>query len=254
MHILILEDEMLASQHLLEMIQQELPSAVIHDPIDSIEDAVGWLQAHPAPDLVFMDIHLADGLSFEIFKQLDLTAPVIFTTAYNQYALDAFQANSVDYLLKPIDPDKLKRAIQKYQRTRLVSPDTQQIQALLAQLPASAEQRTYQERFLVKIGTQYRAVMTTEIAYFLAEEGMVYLVREDGKRLPVDDKLEAIESRLNPRQFFRLNRKFLARIRSIGRIHAWFNSRLKVELNPPTEHEIVVSRDRVHSFKSWLNS
>jgi DNA-binding LytR/AlgR family response regulator len=250
MRVVLIEDENPAVERLRSLLREADPSIEVLEVLDSVEESVAWFLSHPQPDLVFMDIHLADGISFVIFDAVQVQAPVIFTTAYDQYALKAFTVNSLDYLLKPVEPSELARALAKYRNMSRQFPPVN-VQALLQALQPP---RNYQERFLVKIGDQYKYIPAAEIAYCLAAEGGVWLVAQDGKKLPADMTMEVLEQQLDPRLFFRVNRKCMVRHTAIHRIHTWFNSRLKLELQPESPEEILVSRDRVGEFKGWLNS
>ena len=250
MNILIIEDEFPAADRLQTLLAEHAPDMNILQVCDSIESSVEWLTTQGEPDLVFMDIQLADGLSFEIFHQIALSCPVIFTTAYDQYAIRAFQVNSVDYLLKPVDGEALQRALDKHKRLHQekVSP-AQDLQFLLNSL----QKPDFQKRFLVKSGDILRYVPVEEVAYFEAESGLVILVSTSGRRFAIDLKLETLEERVDPERFFRLNRTFLAQIHSITKIHQYFNSRLKIQLTPESDKDTFVSREKATQFKKWLN-
>lgn len=248
MQVLIIEDEPPAADRLKEMILSYDPDIEIVGTLDSVDSAVKWFEKHTHPQLVFMDIQLADGISFEIFDKVELKCPVIFTTAYDQYAVKAFKVNSLDYLLKPIEAEELANAFQKHKNTQSSTPPID-IASMMAALKPKG-----QERFMVKVGEQFKYILTENIRFFMAEAGMVLLVTHSGQQLPVDFNLDQIEQRLNPRQFFRINRKFLVRLESIQKIHTYFNSRLKLELQPAPDKEVIVSRERVSAFKNWLNS
>lgn len=252
MKVVIIEDELPAAKRLQKLINQVHPSAQITEVIDSVETAVSWIKVNPAPDLIFMDIQLADGLSFDIFRQAPVNAPVIFTTAFDQYALKAFKVNSVDYLLKPIDTEELHRAFQKYTQHYQTPPaphSQQTIQDLIAQMT----QKTYKERFLVKIGQQLSYVNVKDIAYFYAEEGLVHALEYSNKRNILDFTLDQLEGILAPKHFFRINRKMIINLAAIAKIYTYFNSRLKLDLTPAAKIEVIVSRDRVSDFKQWLD-
>ncbi|MDX1906954.1 MAG: LytTR family DNA-binding domain-containing protein [Bacteroidia bacterium] len=248
LRIVVIEDETPAADRLISLIRAVRPGTEVLAQPDSVEESVAWFLTNPAPDLVFMDIHLADGISFAIFEAVPITAPVIFTTAYDQYALRAFSVNSLDYLLKPVDPDELARALHKHHQRLPLSPVN--VQALLQALQPA---RQYQERFLVKVGDQYKYLTTDDIAYLIADEGTVWLVNREARRFPTDLTLEQLEQQLDPRLFFRINRQCMVRHTAILRIHAWFNSRLKLDLVPELPGETIVSRDRVAAFKGWLS-
>jgi DNA-binding LytR/AlgR family response regulator len=251
MKILIVEDELPAAKRLSKLVKAEKPDIQILDILDSVEATTSWFQNSPSPDLVFMDIQLADGLSFDIFSQTKVSAPVIFTTAYDQYTLKAFKVNSVDYLLKPIDPDELKSALDKFelffQKQQIY--DSNGIEKLIETL----SEKTYKERFLVKVGQNLTYINVSDISYFYSEDGSVFALTKNNKRYIIDYTLDQLENVLNPDNFFRINRKFLIEINCIQKISTWFNSRLKLELRPTTEAEVIVSRERVSDFKGWLD-
>lgn len=251
MNILIIEDEFPAAKQLQKLILRYKPKANILTVIDSVEMAISWFNTNASPDLIFMDIQLADGLSFDIFKHTKVNAPVIFTTAFDQYTLKAFKVNSVDYLLKPIEPDELQAAILKFeQQFAQVSTFDQ---ALLQQLMQSVYKPTYKERFLLKIGQQLSFVPTTDISYFFSTDGIVYLKTQEGKKHLLDQTLDQLYRELNPTFFFRINRKAIIGIDAILKIHPYFNSRLILEVHPKPDFDLIVSRDRVGDFKNWLD-
>ncbi len=251
MKTLLIEDEQPAVRRLEQLLREKRPGVEVLATIDSVEGAVRWLQQHPPPELIFMDIQLADGLSFDIFTQVELTSPVIFTTAYDQYTLRAFKVNSVDYLLKPIDPEELAAALEKFDRMfrQPVSYDLRLMQELLQ----SMTKPTYKERFLVKAGQQITYLPVADIRYFYSDEGLLFARTGEGKRHHLDYTLEQLEDVLDPQLFFRLNRKVIAHIDAIHRIEPYFNSRLILELRPKADFEVIVSRDRVNDFKGWLD-
>ena len=249
MKVLLIEDERPAANRLGQLIQQILPNAEILGNLDSITSTVEWFNSHPAPDLIFCDIQLADGLSFEIFDRVNINAPIIFTTAFDQYAIKAFKLNSVDYLLKPIDPKELTNAIEKYQSLKLkTNIDLSQIRELLQ--PQSKE---FKSRFMVKFGEKIQSVLTTETAFFYSEERITFLQMNDGKKYIVDYTLDQLEGMLDPKQFFRLNRKYIASFEAITEIHTYSNSRLKIKLANCSDNDILVSREKVGALKEWLD-
>jgi DNA-binding LytR/AlgR family response regulator len=251
MNILLLEDEAPAARRLTRMLADLRPDYQLLAVLDSVEGAVNWLNTYARPDLMLVDIHLADGSSFAIFRQVPLLTPVIFTTAYDAYTLEAFRVNSIDYLLKPIEMDQLAAALHKFESLRQSSPIAlPNLTDLLNHLAPSP----YKERLLVKTGTQLSSLPTAEIAYCYAEQGVTFVIDGKGHRLIVDYSLDELEAFLAPTLFFRLNRKLIVQLRAIGRIHAYFNSRLKVELLPPATFETIVSRERVNAFKTWLDT
>ena len=251
MKILIVEDELPAAKRLTKLIQQFKPQAEIIKTIDSVEDAVKWFRGKIACDLIFMDIQLADGLSFDIFTQVEIQTPVIFTTAYDQYTLKAFKVNSIDYLLKPIDSEELEGAIKKFE-TVYQQPINYNRQSI-EQLIQSLTQPDYKERFIIKIGQQLTYISVKEIFYFYSEEGVVYARMQDGKKHAIDYTLDQLEQVLRAAEFFRINRKTILGIDAIHKISNYFNSRLILELKPKPEFEVIVSRDRVSDFKKWLD-
>lgn len=251
MKVLIVEDELPAARQLHKLLDQFRPQTEILDVLDSIETTVDWFSNSPSPDLIFMDIQLADGLSFDIFKQVKITAPVIFTTAFDQYTLKAFKVNSVDYLLKPIEPEELQAAIVKYEAHYLAPPSFDV--TMLQQLLHSVTQPGYKTRFLIKLGQQLSFIPITEIRYFFSSDSLVYLKTQQNKKHLLDQSLDQLQQELDPAQFFRINRKAIICIQAIHKIHPYFNSRLKVIVDPKTDFDLIVSRDRVASFKNWLN-
>ncbi|MEM7656626.1 MAG: LytTR family DNA-binding domain-containing protein [Bacteroidota bacterium] len=249
MKILIIEDENPAASRLKQLLREVQPDHEVLGVLDTVEASVQWLTTQAAPSLIFLDIQLADGLSFELFEQVEVKVPIIFTTAYDQYALQAFQVNSIDYLLKPIDRDALKRALEKYAEFRPQSPlpDWSALHQML-------QPQRSKQRFLIRVGEQYRPIPVAEIAYFFAEAKMVMLHTQAGRSYPVDHTLDELEAMVDAQHFFRLNRKYLARLSAIQGIHTYFNGRLKIALHPATEQEVIVSRTKVPSLKQWLNS
>lgn len=252
MNVLLVEDEIPAAKRLRNLINQHCPEAIIMDVVDSVEGATQWLNTFEKPDLIFMDIQLSDGLSFDIFNQTEVVSPVIFTTAYDQYALKAFKVNSVDYLLKPIDPEELQSAFQKYRNLHQQSQEYDR--TTIQKLITSITQKGYKERFLVKVGQQLNYVQTKEIAYFYSDEGLVYAMTISNRRHVLDYTLEQLSDVIDPKNFFRINRKIVVSIEAIHKIHTYFNSRLKLELLPRTDLEAIVSRERVGDFKQWLDN
>lgn len=250
---MIFEDESLSAEHLVKLMNRYDPTIELLGIIESVKQGVEWLSAHPHPDLLLMDIQLSDGSCFDLFKQVRLEMPVIFTTAYNEYAVQAFKVNSVDYLLKPIDFQDLQLAFEKFKKQRL--PLSQNPEQFYEQLYARLFQPAqYKKRLLVKIGEQLKQVVVEDIAFFQFEEGMSWAVTFGKNRMPVDYSLDELEQMLDPKLFFRINRKFIVNPDSIEKIHTYFNNRLKLQLRPNPETEVLVSRERVPDFKNWLNS
>jgi DNA-binding LytR/AlgR family response regulator len=250
MKILIIEDELPAANRLQQLMQSLEPDWEVIKVIDSIEDTVIWLKEHSKPDLIFMDIQLADGFSFEIFEQIEVESPVIFATAFNEYAINAFKVNGLDYLLKPIETNELERAIGKF-KTYFNTPAFDY--SHLSELLKKNDTQTYKERFLIKMGEQMKFIQVKDIAYFLSEDGYVFIVSDKNDRFILDDPLEQIIKKLNPGTFFQINRKMILHIDSIQKINTYFNSRLKLELAPDPKTEVIVSRERAKGFKQWLD-
>ncbi|MBK6266993.1 response regulator transcription factor [Marivirga sp. S37H4] len=249
MRVLIIEDERPAAARMKKLITEYLPEAEIFGHLDSISSAVKWLQKEASPDLIFCDIQLADGQSFEIFEQVKVASPIIFTTAYDQYAIKAFKLNSVDYLLKPIDPIELEQSIQKFKNYQLQPQiDLNQIKDLLK--PQSAN---YKSRFMVKIGEKIQSIPTENIAYILSAEKTTFICLKEGRRLILDYTLDQLEEMLNPKLFFRINRKYISSFEAIGEIYSYSNSRLKIKLKGCDDNDILISREKVSTFKEWLD-
>jgi DNA-binding LytR/AlgR family response regulator len=256
MNCLIIEDEYPAAQRLQALLQKVAPEVQVAQVLESVQAAKNWLQTQPAPDLILSDIQLADGLSFEIYEALQVACPIIFTTAYDEYAIKAFKLRSIDYLLKPIKPQELRAALDKFRDMKTAFASEVQA-AQLATLQALLQQQepanpTYKRRFLVQSRDQLLPVQESEIAYFVTAHELVYLVRMDGKRFAIEGNMEELSRQLDPNQFFRLNRQYIGHLRSIERIHPYFNGRLKLQLAPDSGEEVIVSRDKARSVKQWL--
>lgn len=249
MKVIIVEDEKPARDNLEKLLLELEPGIEIQAKLDSVSNTVAWLSAHQT-ELIFLDIHLADDLSFKIFEQINITTPVIFTTAYDQYAIRAFRVNSVDYLLKPIDKSDLQRSLEKFKNNQKTTQpfDIQQLLQSLIQ-----PTKTYQSRFIVSRGEKVMSVTVDQIAYFEGEDRYVYLTKKDGTKYIVDYKLSDLEMLLDPTQFYRLNRSFITHFSSIKNIFNVSKSRVKIELEPSTKREIMVSSENTQEFKAWLN-
>ena len=256
MNVVIIEDENLTAKRLESLLHRYDPSIVVLARIPSVAEAVAWFHEDHSPvELVFMDIHLEDDLGFRIFEQTTLTIPVIFTTAYDEYMIQAFKVNSIDYLLKPINYDELVAAIEKFKslkkqfgQSASASPDIETLLSLLGK----SKQTDYKDRFMITIGTKIRSVETPDIAYFYLEEKVVFLVTKEGLSLPVDYSLDKLTQLLNPRHFFRISRQFLVSLPSIHTIHTFSAGKLKLDLSPKSRQEVFVSGDRMTEFKEWL--
>jgi DNA-binding LytR/AlgR family response regulator len=248
---LIIEDEEAAVRRLQKMITEVLPEVNLLPSIATIRSAIERLKTNPKPDLVFLDVHLADGQSFEIFKEVNVSCPIIFTTAYDQYALEAFKVNSIDYLLKPIKKEELQRAINKFVNLSGTAAPDIDIQKLLLSL--KQEKANYKERFAVKYGEHIKTIETTEAAYFYTENKSNFLITKDNKRYPIDYNLDQHEELLDPKKFFRINRQFIIGFHSITEMFTYSKSRVLVKLNPASKLETIVSTERSAEFKAWLN-
>ena len=246
--ILIIEDEKPAVRRLTQLLSEHLPEAQVLESLDTVTGAINWFRNNPEPDLIFLDIQLADGISFEIFEKVSVTAPIIFCTAYDQYAIKAFKLNSIDYLLKPIDPEELKQAIHKFKsgkKEQGISLD--QLRSLMQ--PAT---KIFKTRFLIKLGERIQSVDIQDIAFFFSEDKVTLLQTRQGKKYIVDYILDEIEEMVSPEQFFRINRKYISSISAIKDVFTYSNSRLKVHLENCSDNDILISRERMGAFKSWL--
>ncbi len=249
MKVLIIEDEQPAANRLQRLIRVLDSNISITETIGSVEDAVNWLHGNPPPDLIFMDIQLEDGICFDIFEQVELKTPVIFTTTYDQYALKAFRVNSVDYLLKPISGELLRASLEKYKEVFDLKVRDQQINSLIKQLNPS-----YKERFLVRVGERFRSVPVNTVSCFYIHDKYNFLLTEGGISYGIDPALDSIEQLLDPVWFFRVNRKTIVNYAAITEVIAYSGSRLKIALHNWKETEdIIVSRERVSKFKNWMD-
>lgn len=253
MNVLIIEDEVNAFNYLKLILQKVRPDYTILKHLESVEDAINWLFQNDHPDLIFLDIQLSDGLSFEIFKHIDVTCPIIFTTAFDQYAIEAFKVNSIDYLLKPIHTDDLQRAINKLEAQQKVSTKdwTPQLDQIFAQLNPQKKRR-----FLVKRGQHFEFINSQDIAFVSSEDSVTLLHTFQQQRHIYPNTVEEISRNLDPKQFFQINRSHIINIEAIHKAHNYFNQRLKLELLPTvkTEAELVVSRAKVQALKLWMDS
>ena len=256
MNILIVEDEELAVKKLQKTLLSLGEDINIVGTTDSIATTVEWLQNHPKPELILMDIELADGQSFEIFNLTDVTSPVIFTTSYDEYALKAFKVNSVDYLLKPIQKDELETAISKFKNLKETfgnnKKEDTQISALVKELQQTLQHKDYRKRFLVKHLQKLVSIEVNSIAYFYSDDRLSFFKTVDDKKYVIDYTIDEIENMLDPNEFFRINRAFLVSIKCIDQIHDYFGNRLKLNLRPNIDKEALVSREKVSDFKTWM--
>lgn len=252
MNVLILEDELAAAKRIQKLLGEVAPGAHVVAVLESVAEAKQWLPANATPDVILSDIHLADGLSLQLFREQQVNVPVIFTTAYDTYTLNAFKLNSIDYLLKPIDKDELRGALDKYRQLHL-QPDKQALQLAELMRQMTTVREPYKSRFLVKLGERLIIIPIADVAYIRADDKVVFLHTNDGKKYLVDDPLDELSKTLDPVNFFRINRTYIAPLSSIYKIHNHFNGRLKLELKHSDDKEIFVSRARVTDFKKWLN-
>lgn len=252
MKVFIIEDEKLGVQRLTKQLEEIDPAIVVAGVADTITGAVKWLQEHEEPALIFMDIELADGQSFEIFKQLEVRAPVIFTTSYDEYTLQAFKVNSVDYLLKPIKKEELRQSLGKFQsvKQQYLKNQTVQINHLLDEL--RSQQQGSRNRFLVKQGQRFLAIEHKEIAYFYIEGKLTFLKTFDNRKFIIEYTLEEIGKMVSANDFYRLNRSFIVHFKAIDKVHHFFHGKLKIELSPEIDKEILVSREGGTAFKEWF--
>lgn len=247
--VLIIEDEGVAARRLQKMVEAEGLDVIGH--CKSNKELQAFLDKYPEPDLYLMDIHLSDGISFETLEEFTLESPIIFTTAYDQYAVKAFKQNSIDYLLKPIDKTELQNAIAKFRKTVKSSPEID-IQALSRLLISQQKEEKYRERIRVKIGDKLRSISIEEVTHFYSEQKITFVATDQKRAYPIDHSVEQIHKELNPKHFFRVNRSVIVQIDSIKEVISYSNSRLKIIIAGSESQEIVVARERVKEFKGWL--
>ncbi len=248
MRILIVEDETSAYENLADMLVAMDPTIEIMGNTESIRQTVRWLQANPRPDLIFMDIHLSDGSAFAIFNQMEVEVPIIFTTAYDQYAIDAFKVNSIDYILKPIKPEELKRALDKFNRW-----NQQDVIRYLSQLTRLSDTPRYKDKLLISVRDKLLPINVSEIACFYTSDKNTYVYLRTGKSYPYAKTLEQIISSLSPVDFIRANKQFIISRDSVKDITIWFDSRLLVTLNVEVPERIYISKNKASEFKSWIS-
>lgn len=252
MQVLIVEDEMLLAKRLQKLLKEVEPSLLITAITHGVEETVNWLQTNHDIDLIFMDIELADGQSFEIFKKIQIKTPVIFTTAYDEYALQAFKVNSIDYLLKPIKEDELKAALDKFKMHTHFMKTPHNIEALVAEIKKIQTRVEYRDRFLVKQGQKMISIEVNDIAYIFSENGFSFLRTHQNQKYIIEYTLDELEQSLSPKKFFRANRQYILTSKCITAIHSWFNQKLKVEIKPEVAEHVVISRDKANIFKQWM--
>lgn len=250
MNVLIFEDEKHTGTRLIQLLKKYDPDINILDVIGSVEQGINWYQNNPFPDLVFQDILLNDGNCFEIFEKVKIEIPIIFTTAYNEFALQSFKLNSIDYIVKPYDFQDIKKALDKFRNFKemFVLPEKELLKNIVQSKKGGAK-----KRFLVKLGDKYSSVKSEDIAWFMYDEGVTFAFTFENSRFPVNNSVDQLLEILDGDNFFQINRKYVLNFESIRNIHTYFNSRLKLEINPKAEEDLIVSRERVKDFKAWLD-
>ena len=253
MNVLIIEDEPQAAKRLETLMKELEPGVRVLDKIDSVTKSVEWISNNPAPDLILMDIQLADGISFTIFEQCEVKSPVIFTTAYDAYALKAFKVNSIDYILKPVDKDELGKALVKFRGIVKNVPETRILLDNIGQAVQMLTKR-YKSRFMIKVGEHLKTVDSQNILYFFSQDKTTFCQTTDSRSLILDYTLDQLEEMMDPSRFFRINRKYLVGSASITDIINYTNSRLKLKLKGVQDDDCIVARERVQAFKEWLDN
>ncbi len=248
MKVLIFEDETRAANHLERLLAKVAPAMKVVAKLESVRDGVKYLQTNPEPELIFSDIQLADGLSFEIYNQVAVRCPIIFTTAYDHYAIEAFKTNGIDYLLKPIEDERLSQAIEK---ARHFSPGLVLERILSINNPGSG--KAYKSRFMVKVGDKIKSIPAEEILVFYSQEKASFIHTCNGHTYCIDYALDQLEPMLDPEKYFRINRKYIVSIDACTNILAWTNSRLRLKIDGIDDPDIIVARERVQEFKNWLD-
>lgn len=252
MKVLIIEDEPQAAQRLENLLRSCDPKTEILSILDSVKNAVAWLNANQKPELIFMDIQLADGLSFEIFEKTEVLAPVIFTTAFDEYALKAFKVNSIDYILKPFDKEELQQALKKYNH---LSPRSASPSGMMESIEYAMQMLTkkYKQRFVLRVGEHLKSVEVSEVLFFFSLEKTTFCQTRDGRKHILDFTLDQLEGLLDPLRFFRINRKYIVAVDSLQDMVSYTNSRLRLVLKTSDDKDVVVARERVQEFKEWLD-
>jgi DNA-binding LytR/AlgR family response regulator len=251
MNVIIIEDEKPAARRLNRMLAAL--DIKVQQMLHSVEESLNWLQNNEHPDLIFLDIQLSDGLSFEIFEEIEVKSAIIFTTAYDEYALKAFKLNSIDYLLKPIDDDELAAAVHQFKEQQPSQSDVQVNLDDIRKLLVNPVDRKFKKRLSIKVGQHIKIIHINEIECFYSENKATYIHTSENRNYLLDNSLENWQEQLDPEQFFRVNRTFIVHINAIKDIVAYSNSRLKLILHSYNEQEIIVSRERVKDFKNWID-
>jgi len=251
MKAIIIEDEQFAAKRLENLIKSCDPSIEIVAKLESVSESIVWFKENKAPDLIFLDIHLEDGISFTIFEEVQVNVPIIFTTAFDEYAIKAFKLKSIDYLLKPIVQEDLSKAIDKFKNWQGENKQVVDLAELYKILQPKTQQ--FRERYSVSVGEKIKTIEVKDIAYFFSTAGITFVVMNDKHQYSLDLSLDNLLNELDSKQFYRINRQYLISLGSIGNVHVFPKSRLKIELKPPTQEEIFVSIDKVADFKKWLD-
>lgn len=249
MNVVIVEDEYLLAEELSDLLFEIDPTINVLATLDCISESVRWLSENTC-DLIFLDVNLSDGLSFSIFEQVNVSTPIIFTTAFDSYAIKAFEVNSVDYLLKPIEKERLEKAIQKY---RQMAPQTPNLSELYDMITSRYKALNHKKRFILTLGAIQKPVESSQVAYFMSDNKHLFAITNDSKRYFYDSTLAKLEEELDPKEFFRLSRKYYANINSVKELVSYSKSRIKVKLCPETEDDVIISHARANEFKKWLN-
>jgi two-component system, LytTR family, response regulator LytT len=257
MKVFIVEDERLGLDRLIKLLQEVDPDITVIGYVETVKSAIWWLENNPAPDIIFMDIELADGQCFEIFNKIEVKSPIIFTTSYDEYALRAFKVNSVDYLLKPVRREDLAQSLNKYRslKSNFVDKDlvNQNIEKLISGLQSFQQPKEYRKRFLVKQGQKLLSVEIDDIAWFSADGKLCFIRTWKNNRFIIDYTLEQLTDMLDPEEFFRVNRSYLVNIRSIVSVSPYFNGKLILQLSPAADiNDVIVSREKASDFKHWM--
>jgi DNA-binding LytR/AlgR family response regulator len=253
--VVIIEDEIPAQRLLKETLQEiEIKTEVVCC-LNSIKSAVDWFQNNPHPAIVLLDIQLSDGLSFEIFKQVKVDSTIIFTTAFDEYAIQAFKVNSIDYLLKPVEKDELQTAFEKYQQynTQFIQEKNSNVDFSELAALIKSEKTEYRKRFLIQSNESFFHLPVDDIAFFYSMQGITFAVTFEKREYPVNFSLESLKEQLNPDIFFKINRQFIVNIDAIKRVHSYFNGKLKLEIKPSHTEDIIVGKDKAAAFKRWMD-
>ncbi len=254
-NVLIIEDE-IPAQRLLKETLQEIPiKTEVIGCLNSIKAAVEWLQNNPHPEVVLLDIQLSDGLSFEIFKKVPVESTIIFTTAFDEYAIQAFKVNSIDYLLKPIEKDELQAAFEKFEQYNkpLIQEQNANIDFKALAHLIKNEQTEYRKRFLIQSNESFFHLSVNDIAFFYSMQGVTFAVTFEKREYPINFSLESLKEQLHPDTFFKINRQFIVCIDAIKRVHSYFNGKLKLEIKPLHTEDIIIGKDKAAAFKRWMD-